>query len=257
VIGFFFSVSIFSVYSVLTSPAKSPQVLAVEEETTIKNLRFYRVFWWILSVAAASVALCCGLLLAVNYSRSLIKKASVFLFKIGQSEIRVHERDLSLAWPAVLGLTSAQQLERHNAGLEKALELYAVMGDLQTRQLRALAGHRSSDLTPALPLTGAEQGVSIHTGSPVPSFSSLLSQGLIAPGKPLILGFRKDTGLPETGELHDLYSTIVIGLSGFGKTTCLAYLIGASILSEQARFDVLDRHYPSPESLGRSPMSET
>jgi hypothetical protein len=80
----------------------------------------------------------------------------------------------------------------------------------------------------------------------------LLSQGLIAPGKPLILGFRKDTGLPETGELHDLYSTIVIGLSGFGKTTCLAYLIGASILAEQARFDVLDRHYPSPESLGRA-----
>lgn len=86
---------------------------------------------------------------------------------------------------------------------------------------------------------------------PVPNFRQLLQQGMIAPGKPLLIGFTRNN-TPVTSELADNYSTVVIGQSGTGKTTGEAYNIAQTILAYNARYTILDPHYPDKhgESLG-------
>ena len=249
-VSFFLTISAVVAVRVVWPPALNPDVQAAQDTARIANLRFYTTFWQIAWIATGIVALITVLLVAVSVSRSQVKRASVHLYKVGASEIVVHERDLALAWPVVLGLVNAEKLEKLHGGLEQALALYGTMADIQTRQIRALVGQRGHQIAPAAMLPDAAGTLPALPGQAIPTFAELLQRGDIAPGSPVIFGFHKTTGQPESGPLHDLYSTILIGLSGFGKTTCLAYLIGASMLAEQARFTVLDRHYPAPESLG-------
>lgn len=249
-VSFFLTVSTSVMVRIVWPPELSPDVQAARDMARIENLRFYTPFWQIVCAATVTVVLVTVLLVAVSSSRSHVKRASVHLYKVGQSEIVVHERDLALAWPVVMGLVNAEKLEKLHGGLEQALALYATMAEVQTRQIRALVDPRGRlPARASAPADTADTSLA-RAGPPVPTFAELLQRGEIAPGRPVIFGFQKLTGQPERGPLHDLYSTILIGLSGFGKTTCLAYLIGASMLAEQARCTVLDLHYPAPESLG-------
>jgi hypothetical protein len=74
---------------------------------------------------------------------------------------------------------------------------------------------RSTDL--ALPEPPAQL-----TAGTVPSFADLLSSGRVGKGNLLILGYADNTEL--TGSWLDLYSTIVAGMSGTGKTTTQRFL---------------------------------
>jgi DNA-binding phage protein len=139
----------------------------------------------------------------------------------------------------------AEQLEARAP--EKAFLLYEKLAAVNARQVAALTGRRGLGTAAAAPgLSAADPpALAVH----VPTFTELLRAGDIAPGKPLIFGFRK-TGEPEKGTLSDQYSCVIIGLSGFGKTTFLAYNIACCVYVYQACFDVLDLHYPHKESLG-------
>ncbi len=73
----------------------------------------------------------------------------------------------------------------------------------------------------------------------VPSFAQLLDRGLIAPDRPLILGYTNSGML--TGSWRDLYSSAIAGLTGSGKTSTLRLLACQSAVLG-ARFVVIDPH---------------
>ncbi len=76
----------------------------------------------------------------------------------------------------------------------------------------------------------------------VPTFARLLGDGLIGPGRPLVLGALSGRPGGEQlvrGGLGTLYSTAIAGLPGAGKTTTQRFVAAQSALSG-ARFVVVD-----------------
>lgn len=178
------------------------------------------------------------LIVASGLHRAKVKQASVHLYKIAESEIRVHERDLSLAAPIALGLMNAEQLRQMNGGMEKAFELSCRMAEVQHRHLSALIrGH-----TPELPANLPE---AVQTSTAIPTFRELLQRGVIGRHSPLIFGFGAQM---RTGTWHDIYSNATGGQSGSGKTNTLLCVIGQSVLQD-IRFWIVDYHWPHEESL--------
>lgn len=175
------------------------------------------------------------------WSKSRIEKSLVHIYKIGKySEVPVHKRDMAFFTRAALPLINAEELKQSNAGIDKALEIYKSLADLQIRQARAIFPS-SSNVWPSLP----EGEMSMKE---IPSMHQLLSFEEIARGKPMILGY--EHGQPRKGSFLDIYSAAVAGESGSGKTATLLYLIGSGIVSESVRFMGIDPHYPHPKSLG-------
>ena len=74
----------------------------------------------------------------------------------------------------------------------------------------------------------------------VPTFAQLLDQGRIGRGQPLLLGV-DEAGDEVSGSWLDLYSTIVSGLPGSGKTTSQRFLACQTAL-QGARFVIVDPH---------------
>ena len=141
-------------------------------------------------------------------------------------------------------LVLAEQLESRSS--EAAVNLYLKLAETNTRQLSALA--KGPALTVGNTLAIESQTTPIGD---VPTFAQLLSDGMIAPGKPLVIGYKKDNQ-PLQSTLDDNYSTVVFGQSGTGKTTGEAYSIASTVLSYGAHYTILDPHYPdkNKESLG-------
>jgi len=82
----------------------------------------------------------------------------------------------------------------------------------------------------------------------VPTFAQLLDSGQIGPGRPLILGYRADTGAPIAGDWRDLYSCGVGAQQGAGKTWLLAFLLAQSAAGG-GRLIICDLHAGDDESL--------
>jgi hypothetical protein len=133
-----------------------------------------------------------------------------------------------VVWPRADGTLPVPYWQLPNAGPA------ALAGFHQAAIARATAPGRAvaRDVTPvAAPV--------VKVVAPAPTFGSLLENGTIGPGHPLILGYAD--GQPLGGTWSDLYSSAVAGISGSGKTTTLRFLAGQSAL-QGARFVVLDPH---------------
>lgn len=217
-------------------------------ETKKQNLQFEQTVYNVFLVTSLSVICSAILLIGVAYYGRL----HVHILRLRDGvEVPIRDRDLKEALPIARDLTIAEKIEA--TAPEKAFLLYERLTDMRIREIQALVGRRGISQAGAMAITSNEQPALLPPVPPaqhVPTFQELLDAGEIAPGKPLILGYKQNTGHPEKGELSDLYSTIVIGLSGFGKTTFLGFVIASSVIAEQAHFDILDLHYPADESLG-------
>lgn len=112
--------------------------------------------------------------------------------------------------------------------------------------LTSLSFHDSSRPMLAPPVEAEPLALPAPAG--VPTFSELLTQGTIAPGRPMLLGFRADSGQAIEGSWLDLYSVGVGGMTGSGKTWLSAFLIAQSVASG-ARLMVIDPHAGDRESL--------
>jgi hypothetical protein len=182
------------------------------------------------------------LIVSTGLHRAHVKRAQVHTYKIGESEVVIHERDLSLAAPVALGLMNAEQLKQMNGGMEKAFELACTMADIQSRQIRALVGKH--------PLQMALPAVSEHhpddAPAHIPTFADLLRSGQIGAQQPLLFGFHN--GQPRSGTWQEIFSNATGGQSGSGKTNTLLSLIGQSVL-HGIGFWVIDYHWPHDESL--------
>ena len=75
--------------------------------------------------------------------------------------------------------------------------------------------------------------------NPAPPFATLLQQGIIGPGRPLITGY--SDGQPMTAALADWRSGAVAGLPGSGKTTTQRFIAAQAAL-QGARLVILDPH---------------
>lgn len=94
---------------------------------------------------------------------------------------------------------------------------------------------RLPDVGPSVPQLGAGEA-----GAVLP-FSTLLERGRVGKGNPLLLGYDIDGGAELTGSWLDLYSTIVAGMSGTGKTTTQRFLACQTAL-HGAKFAIIDPH---------------
>ena len=256
IVWFFVIVTSLVIYRVLSKEAAAPTLQHKQLELSLARLDLQRrnlvrndAAWFYSSLAVISTMCLSLVIVAAGVHRERVKKAAVHTYKIGQSEIVIHERDLSAAWQIVIGLVNAEELKAMNGGLEKALQLQTIIADQQIRNFQALLGRHG--LHPALPpaavpIAPATPGNVI--AEPVPTFQQLLERGDIAPGKPMILGFER--GRPRRGSFLDIYSAAIAGESGSGKTITLLYLIGSGIVSCGVKFVVLDPHDPHPKALG-------
>ena len=83
----------------------------------------------------------------------------------------------------------------------------------------------------------------------VPSFSDLLNAGKFQAGSPLLFGFQ-ESGSPKMGTWQDAYSLGIAGLSGYGKSATIRFLMSESLLTGAVgEFFVIDPHYPHEKSL--------
>ncbi len=222
--------------------------------TQEKNIYWYSTAYKVAFTTVLGVLLISVLMISYSIARSKLKKASVHTYKIGQyNEVVVHEKDLSIAAPIAMGLMNAEQLKQMNGGVERAFELYTKMAEVQAKQIQALVGRRG--LTPGAPnVSGVTLPFQETSELPppqaqdIPTFQELLTNGAIARGEPMILGY--EHGIPRHGSFLDIYSAAVAGESGSGKTATLLFLIGSGLVSCSIRFLGIDPHYPHPKSLG-------
>lgn len=249
--GFFLTVSVVVAFQVL-NPDPKHDVRVQEQATQLEidkltlqrqHLRRNADLWFYGCAGGISLVGLSALIVASGVHRAQVKRAQVHTYRIGTSEVVIHERDLSLAAPVALGLMNAEQLKQMNGGIEKAFELSCRMAELQNQQIKALM-HGSRALK-ALP--ESTDHAEDHVSGQVPTFRELVERGELARGKPMILGYRD--GVPRRGSFLDIYSAAVAGESGSGKTATLLYLIGAGLIAEGVRYYGIDPHYPHPKSL--------
>lgn len=95
--------------------------------------------------------------------------------------------------------------------------------------------HRLSDQA------AGETHPSLSLPAQAPTFAELLHRGRVGQGNPLVLGFDVETGKELTGSWLDLYSTIVAGLPGSGKTTSQRFW-ACQVALYGAKFAICDPH---------------
>lgn len=232
--AFFFAVVGFSAYSVYQSETADPRLREVETQAAIDSTLFWAENKPYLVYSVLGLSAVCGLIVAMGY----YTRASTHVAKIGESEIPIRHRDLSNMAPILTGLTTARQLEAHEGGVEKAFQMYLQLAKMQESQLRRL-----SSQSPAIAELTDGGNPSI-----VPPFAHLLRSGEIAPGNDMVLAYIDSQ--PQRGSFMDIYSSAVAGESGSGKTSTMLFLVGSGLIATDARFIVIDPHYPHPNSLG-------
>ena len=207
-----------------------------EQTQKISDIQFYGKVKQAFAVIIPAILLTSGAAVAIGISR----RKQIVMVKVGKhSEFPVHYRqiqrgDLAQQFAA---LCTAEELKQYNAGINKAFEIYSALAESQAKLLRA---------APARALPAAAPYILSEPDTLAPSFADLLRSGDIAPGKPLIFGFKK--GAPRVGTWQDIYSNATGGQSGQGKTSTLKSLIGQSVL-QGVLFWVVDWHNPHPKSL--------
>ncbi len=227
----------------------SPEIVHAEVTTRLGNIYWFAWGGRLFFGGSALIVLIGGggfVYAKVKQTKAKARRESTYVYKIGEyNEITVDEKDLSLAAPIAMGLMNAEQLKQMNGGVEKALQLYERMADVQSKQIQSLVGRKGIPLTSSQPALPAQE---ISHTEPIPTFQQLLTTGDIARGKPMILGY--ENGVPRRGSFLDIYSAAVAGESGSGKTATLLFLIGSGLIAQRIKFLGIDPHYPHPKSLG-------
>ena len=221
-------------------PALIQQALDQEE---IDNIHWYGALKRGFTACLALLVILGPSAIIFAWAKAHIERSVVHIFKIGKNEIPVHKRNLPIASQIVMGLTTAEKLDKLDTGIEKAIEIYKAVADLQLRLSRSHALSFPPHVWPALSEPSPPMAFS------TPHFRELLDTNQIAPGKPLIMGF-DEQGQAQFRAPEDIKSMAVAGWQGSGKTLSTAYLI-ASILYQYpaAEIFVIDPHRDHPKGL--------
>jgi hypothetical protein len=212
-----------------------------------ENLRRYdtlRYYGMLGLLGAVNVSL---LILAAGYARAKLKSSSVHTAHIGKhGSIPVHHKDLQGFYPIAVNLSLAEIESANSASHETAYQISRQMIEDITSYTRAIAGKRGlwpsnsgqSEIAPAALLPA--QFIT-------PTFAELLKNGVIAPGKPLVLGYTQ--GQPQYRAFKDLKSLAIAGWQGSGKTLSTAYIVASSVLAYGVQAYIVDPHKNHDEGL--------
>ena len=188
----------------------------------------------------------CLLILAGGYARAKVKAASVHTAHIGEhSTIPVHTKDFHQLYPIAANLSLAEIEASLSTSHDTAYTISRQMMEDMTNYTRAITGKHS-----ILPLTNEHVSLNqtpIPLQASTPTFAELLSNGILAPGKPLVLGYYQ--GQPQYRSLQDLKSVAIAGWQGSGKTLSTAYLIASGVLAYGVYVYIIDPHKHHNESL--------
>lgn len=231
----------------------APEVQEAKLIQKLKNIEHYNaLFRWGAVVVPALI----GILALVHYgskAQSRIRQASVYMAEIGKSKIPLYWKHIKRGdlGPILVGLTNAEILKQHNAGVEKALELNKEIAETQRIQMQTLRQGYQRQLDSSN-LMALSQGT-----LSVPTFHDLLLAEDIAYRKPLIVGYEQ--GQPQYRKLEVFKSMAIAGYQGSGKTRSTGYLIACAALACGARVFVCDPHANHDESLYAliQPLEET
>jgi hypothetical protein len=164
----------------------------------------------------------------IALATGLVGLPSLFAFKL-------HERQQAAAERAERQAAAARAERMH----ARELQAQVLTAPYQS-PFPALTHYNGRELAAVDRAPGAlADPVLVESSPAAPAFAALLAQGLIGPGRPLLLGYSADG--PLVGGWKDLYSSAVAGLSGSGKTTTLRFLAAQSA-AQGARFLILDPH---------------
>ena len=180
-----------------------------------------------------------GILLAVYVSFRLVD----FQFGEIKTKVRVYDTPrLTMASLQVQALEATQGMEAVKFANELQARNMTALG-MFARGLRGIVGSKEAPamLTPQAALPSVNRNV--------PNFSELLHAGKFQKGNPLVFGFQPD-GSPKVGTWQDAYSLGIAGLSGYGKSATIRFLMSESLLTGAVgEFFVIDPHYPHEKSL--------
>ncbi len=187
------------------------------------------------------------LIIAGGIARAKVKTASVLTAQIGQhSMIPVHYKDLQRFYPIAINLSLAEIEASIGNSHEKAYQMSRQMMEDMTEYTRGIAGKRGL-LAGTSNQTDLFSSTTTPFQSTVPTFAELLKDKLIAPEKPLIVGYAQ--GRPIYREFREFKSMAIAGWQGSGKTLSTAYLIASSVLAYRVQVYVVDPHQQHAESL--------
>lgn len=273
IIGFFLTVSTIVTYKVITTELIDPglkearvayetEKIQIEREQLKRydaleaeqfrvkraNLRRENDLSFYGAVGLLSICGVALIILAIGFSRAKVKRASVHTVRIGQhSEIPVHQKDLQSFYPIAVNLSLAEIEASVSTAHENAYRISRQMVADIADYTRAFVGkHRMLALGSGHPADLNQFDTSAITVTP--TFAELLNNGVIAPGKPLILGYDRQ-GQPQSRSLHDLKSLAIAGWQGSGKTLSTGYIVASSVLAYGVKAYVVDPHKHHHESL--------
>lgn len=216
---------------------ESPKLRQAKETQQIHDIYFWGRFWQIATTVGGILVALLAIVVVVVWSYGYVIQKSTHHATIGDADLPIPHTDLRSMAPMVGGLVCAKNIEAHSK--TKAFQIYtqAAKDFLALAKKNAVVQPVSP---PALPAMESFK---------VPTFSELIEEDRVGPGKPLIFGYTH-TGTPHTGTWRDLFSNAMLGQSGSGKTYSERYIIASSLLSgEVGTFIILDYAYPHPKSL--------
>jgi hypothetical protein len=159
-------------------------------------------------------------------------------------QVRI-DADRRLVYPDQAGRLPVARVELESGTVQaevfRALELFH---QRQIADAIHQPGQQPASYAPHLIIKNdaPEAAAAVELAAParVPTFADLLDRGRVGKGNPLLLGFEAG-GQELTGSWLDLYSTIVAGMSGTGKTTSQRSLACQTAL-HGAKFAICDPH---------------
>jgi hypothetical protein len=210
-----------------------------KETQQIKDIFFWGRFWQVAAIVGGSLVVFACAVLVVVWSWGYLVQKLTHHARVGNSDIPIHHKDLRSMSPMIGGLVSVKGIAAQSK--TEAFHIYAQAAkDFLALAKKNTSGQIQPSIQQALPAA-----VPVRT----PTFSELIEDGKIGPGKPLIFGYTQE-GYPHKGTWEDLFSAAMAGQSGSGKTYSERYIIASSLLSgEVERFIILDYAYPHPKSL--------
>ncbi len=206
------------------------------------SLKYYGI---VLAIGVVNLSL---MIIAGAHARAKMKNASVHTAQIGErGAIPVHYKNLKEFYPIAANLSLAEIEAAAGNAHENAYQISRRMIEDVTGYTRAIAGKRGTANPHGRPGQTEQLQNVLAAVATVPDFSELLSHGIAAPGKPLVMGFHQ--GQAQYRSLQDLKSLAVAGWQGSGKTMSTAYIVAASVLAYDVHVYIVDPHKNHAEGL--------
>lgn len=192
-------------------------------------------------ISSVSVVLTTILVIAAAFGKRL---STLYVQLEEHVRIPVKYRDLKNSMPLATQYLSTKEAAALSENRQEAFQMFVQLAQTAAAFNKSLPA-QMVNAPAALPAASFE---AIAAG-PVPTVKNLLTTGMIAPGKPFVMGFSQ-TNEPQFRARDDIKALAIAGSQGSGKTYSMAYLV-SSILYQipDALVYVIDPHSRHEKSL--------